>query len=126
MNFSAISQEKLPVLLREMPKTELHVHIEGTLEPELIFSLAKRNGGVHLNYASVEDLRNAYEFQDLQSFLNIWQHGAKLPHSHMTFSTWRGPILYMPKRTMWCMLKYFSILKLIQGTIYQCTKCLHV
>jgi adenine deaminase len=54
-----------------MPKAELHLHIEGTLEPELAFRLAQRNGVV-LPYASVETLRAAYQFTDLQSFLDIY------------------------------------------------------
>ncbi|BAL97282.1 adenosine deaminase [Rubrivivax gelatinosus] len=67
----------LPTLLRAMPKAELHVHIEGTLEPELIFRLAERNGVV-LPYASVEALRAAYAFSDLQSFLDIYYAGASV------------------------------------------------
>jgi adenosine deaminase len=63
--------------LQKMPKAELHMHIEGSLEPELIFALAKRNG-VSLNYASVEDLRRAYAFTDLQSFLDIYYAGASV------------------------------------------------
>ena len=59
------------------PKAELHVHIEGTLEPELIFMLAQRNG-VSLPYASVEALRDAYAFTDLQSFLDIYYAGASV------------------------------------------------
>jgi len=59
------------------PKAELHVHIEGTLEPELIFALAQRNG-VTLPYASVEALRDAYAFTDLQSFLDIYYAGASV------------------------------------------------
>ena len=58
-----------------MPKAELHVHIEGTLEPELMFSLARRNQ-VSLPYQSVEELRAAYDFNDLQSFLDIYYAGA--------------------------------------------------
>ena len=53
-----ISAERLPALLRAMPKAELHIHIEGSLEPELIFALAQRNG-LTLPYASVEALRSA-------------------------------------------------------------------
>ncbi|ALS60917.1 adenosine deaminase [Pandoraea norimbergensis] len=60
-----------------MPKAELHVHIEGTLEPELIFQLAERNG-VKLPYANVEALRDAYAFTDLQSFLDIYYAGASV------------------------------------------------
>lgn len=63
--------------LQAMPKAELHIHIEGSLEPELIFALAKRNGVV-LPFASVEDLRRAYAFKDLQSFLDIYYAGASV------------------------------------------------
>ena len=57
--------------VRQLPKAELHVHIEGTLEPELAFELAARNK-VELPYADVEALRRAYRFEDLQSFLDIY------------------------------------------------------
>jgi adenosine deaminase len=69
--------EHLPDLLRAMPKAELHIHIEGSLEPELIFALAKRNA-VRLPYQSVEALRAAYAFTDLQSFLDIYYAGASV------------------------------------------------
>jgi len=59
MNFAAVSPERLPDLLRAMPKTELHMHIEGSLEPELIFQMAKRNQ-VQIPYSSVDVLRAAY------------------------------------------------------------------
>jgi len=64
-------------LLRTMPKAELHIHIEGSLEPELIFKLAERNG-VALAYPDVEALRAAYAFTDLQSFLDIYYAGASV------------------------------------------------
>jgi adenosine deaminase len=64
-------------LLRRMPKAELHLHIEGSLEPELIFRLAQRNG-LSLPYASVQALRAAYAFTDLQSFLDIYYAGASV------------------------------------------------
>jgi len=67
----------LPALLAAMPKAELHIHIEGSLEPELIFQLAQRNG-VAIPYASVEDLRRAYAFTNLQSFLDIYYAGASV------------------------------------------------
>ena len=57
--------------LLALPKAELHLHIEGTLEPELAFELAGRNG-VDLPYASVEELAARYEFSDLQSFLDLY------------------------------------------------------
>ena len=72
-----IPAERLPALLRSMPKAELHIHIEGSLEPELIFALAERNG-VQLPYASVDALRAAYAFNDLQSFLDIYYAGASV------------------------------------------------
>jgi adenine deaminase len=77
MNLDAIPRERLPGLLRVMPKAELHIHIEGSLEPELIFALAQRNG-VALAYPSVEALRAAYAFTDLQSFLDIYYAGASV------------------------------------------------
>jgi adenosine deaminase len=64
-------------LARRIPKAELHIHIEGSLEPALIFALAQRNG-VALPYASVEALRAAYAFTDLQSFLDIYYAGASV------------------------------------------------
>ncbi|WDD93344.1 adenosine deaminase [Burkholderia sp. FERM BP-3421] len=59
------------------PKSELHIHIEGSLEPELIFALAQRNG-VKLAYDSIDALRAAYAFTDLQSFLDIYYAGASV------------------------------------------------
>ena len=72
-----VPAHRLPELLRAMPKAELHIHIEGSLEPEMIFALARRNG-VALPYASVEALRKAYAFTDLQSFLDIYYAGASV------------------------------------------------
>ncbi len=60
-----------------LPKAELHLHIEGTLEPELAFALAERNG-VRLPYASVEALRAAYRFANLQDFLDVYYTGASV------------------------------------------------
>ena len=68
---------RLEALLRQMPKAELHIHIEGSLEPELIFKLAQRNR-VALAYRDVEALRAAYAFEDLQSFLDIYYAGASV------------------------------------------------
>ena len=77
MHPGPISRERLPALLLAMPKAELHIHIEGSLEPDLIFQLARRNG-VTLPYAGVEELRAAYAFTDLQSFLDIYYAGASV------------------------------------------------
>lgn len=57
-----------------MPKAELHMHIEGSLEPELMFELAARNK-IDLPFASVEDVRKAYDFSNLQDFLDIYYQG---------------------------------------------------
>jgi adenosine deaminase len=73
----AVAPANLPKLLRAMPKAELHIHIEGSLEPDLIFELAKRND-VKLPYASVDALRAAYAFTNLQSFLDIYYAGASV------------------------------------------------
>ncbi|MEU6643306.1 adenosine deaminase [Saccharomonospora sp. NPDC046836] len=57
--------------LAALPKAELHLHIEGTLEPELAFTLARRNG-ITLPFASIEDLRSRYDYRNLQSFLDLY------------------------------------------------------
>ena len=72
-----LAADRLPELLRRMPKAELHIHIEGSLEPELIFALAQRNR-LTLPYASVDALRSAYAFTSLQSFLDIYYAGASV------------------------------------------------
>src|SRR6188508_3359514 len=61
-------------LIGRLPKCELHIHIEGSLEPELMFALARRNG-IRLPYDSVEALRRAYQFTQLQDFLDIYYRG---------------------------------------------------
>jgi adenosine deaminase len=61
-------------LIQRLPKCELHIHIEGSLEPELMFALASRNG-IRLRYESVEALRQAYRFRNLQDFLEIYYQG---------------------------------------------------
>jgi adenine deaminase len=77
-----VARERLPALLRAMPKAELHIHIEGSLEPELIFALARhhRETGqpIELAYPSVDALRAAYAFKDLQSFLDVYYAGASV------------------------------------------------
>jgi adenosine deaminase len=77
IDFARIPRVRLPALLRTCPKAELHIHIEGSLEPEMIFALARRNG-VKLAYPSIEALRAAYAFSDLQSFLDIYYAGASV------------------------------------------------
>lgn len=67
-----------------LPKAELHLHIEGSLEPELMFALAQRNG-IQLPYASVEEVRAAYDFNDLQSFLDLYYAGAAVLQTEQDF-----------------------------------------
>jgi len=67
-----------------LPKVELHLHIEGTLEPEMLFRLAERNG-MTLPFASVDAVRRAYEFTDLQSFLDIYYQGAAVLRTEADF-----------------------------------------
>ncbi|MDK9708535.1 MAG: adenosine deaminase [Desulforhopalus sp.] len=77
MNLDNIRREDLNDILCRMPKAELHIHIEGSLEPELIFKLAQRNR-MQLAYPTIEALRAAYAFTDLQSFLDIYYAGASV------------------------------------------------
>ena len=70
--------------IRGLPKVELHLHIEGTLEPEMMFRLAERNGTT-LPFASVDEVRRAYEFTNLQSFLDIYYQGAAVLRTEQDF-----------------------------------------
>ena len=65
----------MQAFIRGLPKAELHMHVEGSLEPEMVFALARKHG-VRLPWPSVEALRAAYDFQDLQSFLDLYYAGA--------------------------------------------------
>jgi adenosine deaminase len=67
----------MEILIQEIPKAELHIHVEGSLEPELMFQIAERNG-VALRFASVEEVRKAFNFRDLQSFLDIYYEGTRV------------------------------------------------
>ena len=61
--------------LNKLPKVELHLHLEGTLEPELMFELAKRNS-ISLPYRDIDEVKKAYQFNNLQDFLDIYYQGA--------------------------------------------------
>ena len=74
---AAAAADDMESLIRNIPKAELHLHIEGTLEPELMLGLARRNA-VSIPYANVDEIRAAYEFSDLQSFLDIYYAGAQV------------------------------------------------
>lgn len=70
--------------LLNLPKVELHLHIEGSLEPELMFDLAKRNK-IQLPYQSATEARNAYQFKDLHGFLNLYYQGMSVLHTEQDF-----------------------------------------
>jgi adenosine deaminase len=79
-----VTQERMPELLRLMPKAELHMHIEGSLEPEQMFALAQRNS-VPLSYPSAQAVREAYVFDNLQSFLDIYHAGTLVLKTEQDF-----------------------------------------
>ncbi len=89
MNLDCIPHDNLHDILCRMPKAELHIHIEGSLEPELIFELATRNR-IRLPYATIQELHAAYAFTDLQSFLDIYYAGASVLQKEEDFfdMTW--------------------------------------
>ena len=68
---------KIIELIKKIPKAELHIHIEGTLEPDLLFKLAKRND-IRIPFANVNEIKSAYNFSNLESFLNIFYQGSKV------------------------------------------------
>jgi adenosine deaminase len=93
---SAISE-----FIQGLPKAELHLHIEGTLEPEMMFELARRNG-IKLPYPSVEALRAAYDFRNLQDFLDLYYQGTNVLRERRDFYdlTWA----YMQKAKLQAVL----------------------
>jgi adenosine deaminase len=70
--------------IRGLPKAELHIHVEGSLEPEMLFEMARRNG-VPIGRGSVEELRDSYRFTDLRSFLEIYYEGASVLRTERDF-----------------------------------------
>ena len=67
----------MKAFIQHLPKVELHLHLEGALEPELMFELAKRNK-VSIPFTSIQEVRDAYHFHNLQSFLDIYYQGANV------------------------------------------------
>ena len=80
MNDAVLNDDRI----RGLPKAELHLHIEGTLEPELMFELGRRNA-IELPFDSVDQLRAAYRFDDLQSFLDLYYQGASVLRTEQDF-----------------------------------------
>jgi adenosine deaminase len=74
----------MPTLIETLPKAELHIHIEGSLEPEMMFDLARRNK-VALPYDSVEAVQFAYQFENLQSFLDLYYAGTQVLQTEQDF-----------------------------------------
>ena len=70
--------------LKALPKAELHLHLEGALEPELMFALARRNG-IELPWSDVDVLRQAYSFNNLQEFLDLYYQGANVLRTEQDF-----------------------------------------
>jgi adenine deaminase len=79
-----LDQARLHRFISEMPKAELHLHIEGTLEPEMMVALAERNG-VALPYADVDAIRDAYRFNSLQDFLDLYYAGMSVLQTRQDF-----------------------------------------
>jgi len=94
--------------LKALPKLELHLHIEGSLEPELMFKLAKRNG-IDLPFKSVEEIRGAYEFSNLQDFLDIYYQGANVLQTEADFYdlTW-AYLQKCQKQNVWHVEPFFD------------------
>lgn len=81
---AGMSRDELTAFIQALPKAELHLHIEGSLEPELMVALADRNG-IDLPYGSVDEVRAAYSFSNLQSFLEIYYQGADVLRTEEDF-----------------------------------------
>lgn len=75
MTYPNMTKNKIADFIQGIPKAELHLHIEGTFEPELMFKIAKRNKKI-IKYKSIEELREAYNFSNLQDFLDVYYEGA--------------------------------------------------
>jgi len=78
------SMISLDEFLSTLPKAELHLHIEGTLEPEMMYALAEHHG-IELPWSTAEEIRQAYEFSDLQSFLDIYYRGNDVLRTEQDF-----------------------------------------
>lgn len=102
--------------IQGLPKVELHLHIEGSLEPELLFKLAKRNG-IEIPYSTPSELREAYQFEDLQSFLDLYYQGANALRTEQDFYDLTWEYLERCKADNVIHTEIFLILKLIPNAV---------
>ena len=79
-----MNQSEIERWIRDLPKVELHLHIEGTLEPEMMFNFSKRNG-LSLRFKSIEELKRAYNFHNLQSFIDLFCEGSRVLQEECDF-----------------------------------------
>ena len=77
MKKQKVNIKRITEFIKHVPKAELHLHIEGTLEPELMFKLAKKNN-VSIPYKNVKEVKSAYNFKNLDSFLDIYYQSSKV------------------------------------------------
>jgi adenosine deaminase len=77
-------KDQLYSFINQVPKAELHVHLEGTIEPEMMFAIADRNG-IRLKYKNIEETTNAYQFKDLRDFLILYNEGTKILKTSQDF-----------------------------------------
>src|SRR2546429_280151 len=98
----------MDAFIRAVPKAELHLHIEGTLEPEMVFELARKHH-LSLHYSSVEALRQSYCFADLQSFLDVYYQGASVLRDESDFHALTSAYLRRAHADGSCMPRSFSI-----------------
>jgi adenosine deaminase len=106
------SSNQLQQLAENLPKAELHLHIEGTLEPEMVLRLAKKNG-VDLPYATADELKRLYNFKDLQSFLDLYYQATAVLQTEQDFFdlTWA----YMQR----CQPRFSSTRKAIRVAVFR-------
>jgi adenine deaminase len=98
----------LSEFIQGLPKAELHLHVEGTLEPEMMFALARRNG-IKLPYSSIEALRAAYDFGNLQDFLNLYYQGTDVLRERRDFYDLTWTYMEKAKQQAVCTPKCSSI-----------------
>ena len=97
--------------IKKSPKTELHLHIEGTLEPELLFKLAKRNN-IQIPFLNIKEVKSAYNFSNLESFLNIFYQGSNVLVKEQDFFDLTWAYILKCKKDNVVIRKFFLILRL--------------